>query len=163
MYCICRAEIYKTLIGEFPAKSDPSELRINFEQFCVLASESSWIRTKSNGISCESEIPSVWNILCRKTSNFLRRVIVHPFNRFLGIFDFQQFPTIFDIFTVYTSRHLNFPFSHFPRLSTQFHLFRRAGKKCNLRSAIRDLNLFRLDQFLCARIREKRHLYWCSQ
>lgn len=47
-------EIYKTLIGEFPAKSDPSELRINFEQFCVLASESSWIRTKSNGISCEN-------------------------------------------------------------------------------------------------------------
>lgn len=90
-------EIYRTLIDGFPAKDDPTELRINFEQFCVLASESAWMRTKNNGISCESEIPSVWNILCRKTSNFLRRVIVHPFNRFLGISDFQQFPMIFDI------------------------------------------------------------------
>ncbi|XP_018373253.1 PREDICTED: uncharacterized protein LOC108767728 isoform X2 [Trachymyrmex cornetzi] len=78
-----KSEIYRTLIDGFPAKGDPTELRINFEQFCVLASESSWMRMKSNGISCESEIPSVWNILCRKTSNFLRRVFVHPFNRFL--------------------------------------------------------------------------------
>ncbi|XP_024867848.1 uncharacterized protein LOC112452059 isoform X1 [Temnothorax curvispinosus] len=78
-----KSEIYRTLIDGFPVKGDPTELRINFEQFCVLASESLWTRTKSNGISCESEIPSVWNILCRKTSNFLRRVIVHPFNHFL--------------------------------------------------------------------------------
>lgn len=47
-------EIYRTLIDEFPTKDDPSELRINFEQFCVLASESSWMRTKNNGISCEN-------------------------------------------------------------------------------------------------------------
>lgn len=129
---VCRAEIYRTLIDGFPAKDDPTELRINFEQFCVLASESSWMRTKSNGISCESEIPSVWNILCRKTSNFLRRVIVHPFNRFLGISDFQQFPTIFNILTVYTSC-LNFPCSHLPKLSTQFHLFRAGQKQKSLR------------------------------
>ena len=118
---ICCAEIYRTLIDGFPAKGDPTELRINFEQFCVLASESSWMRMKSNGISCESEIPSVWNILCRKTSNFLRRVFVHPFNRFLGISDFQQFPTIFNeliVHTVHTSLNLSFP--HFPKLSTRF-------------------------------------------
>ncbi|KAL0124736.1 hypothetical protein PUN28_006530 [Cardiocondyla obscurior] len=77
-----KSEIYRTLIDGISAKGDPAELRINFEQFCVLASES-WMRTKSNGISCESEIPSVWNILCRKTSHFLHRVIVHPFSRFL--------------------------------------------------------------------------------
>ncbi|XP_072745367.1 uncharacterized protein [Anoplolepis gracilipes] len=78
-----KSEMYRTLIDGFPAKGDPTEFRINFEQFCALASESSWTRTKSNGISCESEIPSVWNIFCRKASNFLRRAIVHPFNRFL--------------------------------------------------------------------------------
>ncbi|XP_011686305.1 PREDICTED: uncharacterized protein LOC105449025 isoform X2 [Wasmannia auropunctata] len=49
-----KSEIYRTLIDGFPAKDDPTELRINFEQFCVLASESSWMRTKSNGISCEN-------------------------------------------------------------------------------------------------------------
>ncbi|XP_018058290.1 PREDICTED: uncharacterized protein LOC108693714 isoform X3 [Atta colombica] len=49
-----KSEIYRTLIDGFPAKGDPTELRINFEQFCVLASESSWMRTKSNGISCEN-------------------------------------------------------------------------------------------------------------
>jgi len=84
--------MYRTLINEFSAKDDPTELRINFEQFCALVSESSWMRTKNNGVSCESEIPSIWNILSRKASNFLRRAIVHPFNRFLGISDFQQFP-----------------------------------------------------------------------
>lgn len=89
---VCRAEMYRTLINEFPAKDDPAELRINFEQFCALASESSWTRTKNNGVSCESEIPSIWNILSRKASNFLHRAIVHPFNRFLGISDFQKFP-----------------------------------------------------------------------
>ncbi|KMQ93463.1 protein i m not dead yet-like isoform x9 protein [Lasius niger] len=78
-----KSEMYRTLIDGFPAKGDPTEFRINFEQFCALASESSWTRTKSNGVSCESEIPSVWNIFCRKASNFLRRAIVHPFNRFL--------------------------------------------------------------------------------
>ncbi|XP_012530518.1 uncharacterized protein LOC105833366 isoform X2 [Monomorium pharaonis] len=78
-----KSEIYRTSIDGFSKDDDPTELRINFEQFCVLASELSWTRTKNNGVSCESEIPSVWNILCRKTSNFLRRVIVHPFNRFL--------------------------------------------------------------------------------
>ncbi|XP_011632038.1 uncharacterized protein LOC105423820, partial [Pogonomyrmex barbatus] len=50
-----KSEIYKTLIDDgFLAKDDPTELRINFEQFCILASKSSWIRTKSNGISCEN-------------------------------------------------------------------------------------------------------------
>ncbi|KYQ56675.1 hypothetical protein ALC60_04274 [Trachymyrmex zeteki] len=49
-----KSEIYRTLIDGFPAKDDPTELRINFEQFCVLASESSWMRMKSNGISCEN-------------------------------------------------------------------------------------------------------------
>ncbi|XP_071579810.1 uncharacterized protein [Temnothorax nylanderi] len=49
-----KSEIYRTLIDGFPAKGDPTELRINFEQFCVLASESLWTRTKSNGISCEN-------------------------------------------------------------------------------------------------------------
>ncbi|XP_026829658.1 uncharacterized protein LOC105275310 isoform X3 [Ooceraea biroi] len=79
-----KSETCSALIDEFPAKGDPAELRINFEQFCALASESSWTRTKSNGVSCESEIPSVWNILYRKASKFMRRAIVHPFNRFLG-------------------------------------------------------------------------------
>ncbi|XP_025989706.1 uncharacterized protein LOC105199471 isoform X2 [Solenopsis invicta] len=49
-----KSEIYKTLIDGFSAKGDLTELRINFEQFCVLASESSWTRTKSNGVSCEN-------------------------------------------------------------------------------------------------------------
>ncbi|CAL7942749.1 unnamed protein product [Xylocopa violacea] len=78
-----KSEAYRTLIGDgFPTKRDSTELRINFEQFCALAAESIW-RTKSNGVSCESEIPSVWSILCRKASKFLRRAIVQPFNRFL--------------------------------------------------------------------------------
>ncbi|OAD57869.1 hypothetical protein WN48_01407 [Eufriesea mexicana] len=78
-----KSETYRTLIDDgFPTKRSPTELRINFEQFCALATESSW-RTKSNGVSCESEIPSVWSILCRKASKFLRRAIVQPFNRFL--------------------------------------------------------------------------------
>lgn len=76
----------------FLSKRDPTELRINFEQFCALATESSW-RMKSNGVSCESEIPSVWSILCRKATKFLRRAIVQPFNRFLGISYSQKFPT----------------------------------------------------------------------
>lgn len=78
-------ETYRTVIDGFPGKGDPAESRINFEQFYCLASEASW-RMKNNGVSCESEIPSVWSILCRKASKFLRRAIVHPFNRFLGIF-----------------------------------------------------------------------------
>ncbi|XP_070169841.1 uncharacterized protein [Polyergus mexicanus] len=78
-----KSEMYRTLIDGFPANGDPTEFRINFEQFCALANELSWTRTKSNGVSCESEIPSIWNIFCRKASNFLRRAIVHPFNRFL--------------------------------------------------------------------------------
>ncbi|XP_050466142.1 uncharacterized protein LOC126859153 isoform X2 [Cataglyphis hispanica] len=78
-----KSEMYRTLINGFPTNGDPTKFRINFEQFCALASESSWTRTKSNGVSCESEIPSVWNIFCRKASNFLRRAIVHPFNHFL--------------------------------------------------------------------------------
>lgn len=87
-------ETYRTLIENgFPAKRDPMELRINFEQFCALATESAW-RTKSNGVSCESEIPSVWSILCRKASKFLRRAIVQPFSRILGIFYSQQFSMI---------------------------------------------------------------------
>nr|XP_012224865.1 PREDICTED: uncharacterized protein LOC105673657 isoform X3 [Linepithema humile] len=49
-----KSEMYRTLINEFPAKDDPTELRINFEQFCALASESSWTRTKNNGVSCEN-------------------------------------------------------------------------------------------------------------
>ncbi|XP_072745368.1 uncharacterized protein [Anoplolepis gracilipes] len=49
-----KSEMYRTLIDGFPAKGDPTEFRINFEQFCALASESSWTRTKSNGISCEN-------------------------------------------------------------------------------------------------------------
>lgn len=94
--------MYRTLIDEFSAKGDPTEFRINFEQFCALASETSWTRMKSNGVSCESEIPSVWNIFCRKASNFLRRAIVHPFNRFLGISNFSiEFPRDF--------WHLQFP------------------------------------------------------
>lgn len=79
-------ETYRTLIDDgFPGKGDPTQLRINFEQFCTLAAESPW-RMKSNGVSSESEIPSVWSILYRKASKFLRRAIVQPFNRFLGIF-----------------------------------------------------------------------------
>ncbi|XP_076545915.1 uncharacterized protein LOC117608989 [Osmia lignaria lignaria] len=78
-----KSETYRTLIEDgYRTKRDPTQLRINFEQFCALAAESSW-RTKSNGVSCESEIPSVWSILCRKASKFLRRAIVQPFNRFL--------------------------------------------------------------------------------
>ncbi|XP_029178725.1 uncharacterized protein LOC114946418 isoform X2 [Nylanderia fulva] len=49
-----KSEVYRTLIDGFPAKGDPTEFRINFEQFCALASESSWMRTKSNGVSCEN-------------------------------------------------------------------------------------------------------------
>ncbi|XP_076180683.1 uncharacterized protein LOC143153422 isoform X3 [Ptiloglossa arizonensis] len=49
-----KSETYRTLIDDaFPAKRDPMELRINFEQFCALATESAW-RTKTNGVSCES-------------------------------------------------------------------------------------------------------------
>ncbi|XP_012173281.1 uncharacterized protein LOC126925596 isoform X3 [Bombus affinis] len=49
-----KSEAYRTLIDDgFPAKRDPTELRINFEQFCALATESAW-RTKSNGVSCEN-------------------------------------------------------------------------------------------------------------
>lgn len=85
-------ETYRTLIDDgFPLKKDPTELRIDFDQFCALAAESAW-RTKSNGVSCESEISSVWSIICRKASKFLRRAIVQPFSRFLGIFYSQTFP-----------------------------------------------------------------------
>ncbi|KAI4496155.1 hypothetical protein M0802_008022 [Mischocyttarus mexicanus] len=78
-----KSETYRSVIDGFPGKgSDPPESRINFEQFYALASEASW-RMKNNGVSCESEIPSVWSILCRKASKFLRRAIVHPFTRFL--------------------------------------------------------------------------------
>ncbi|XP_011860932.1 PREDICTED: uncharacterized protein LOC105558055 isoform X2 [Vollenhovia emeryi] len=49
-----KSEIYRTLIDGFPAKGDPTELRINFEQFCILASESLRMRTKNNGVSCEN-------------------------------------------------------------------------------------------------------------
>ncbi|XP_006559632.1 protein I'm not dead yet isoform X4 [Apis mellifera] len=78
-----KSETYRSSIDDgFLTKRDPTELRINFEQFCALATESSW-RMKSNGVSCESEIPSVWSILCRKATKFLRRAIVQPFNRFL--------------------------------------------------------------------------------
>lgn len=63
------------------------EQRINFEQFCAISNEWSW-RLKSNGVDRESEISSVWRILCRKASKFLRRAFVHPFNRIIGIFFF---------------------------------------------------------------------------
>ncbi|XP_014485397.1 PREDICTED: uncharacterized protein LOC106744631 isoform X2 [Dinoponera quadriceps] len=49
-----KSEMCRSLIDGFPAKGDPTELRINFEQFCALASESSWTRTKSNGVTCEN-------------------------------------------------------------------------------------------------------------
>ncbi|EFN79211.1 uncharacterized protein LOC105187980 isoform X2 [Harpegnathos saltator] len=49
-----KSEACRSLIDGFPAKGDPTELRINFEQFCALASESSWTRTKSNGVTCEN-------------------------------------------------------------------------------------------------------------
>nr|XP_033327585.1 uncharacterized protein LOC117221069 [Megalopta genalis] len=78
-----KSETYRRLIDDgFPVKKDPTELRINFEQFSALARESAW-RTKSNGVSCESEISSVWSIICRKASKFLRRAIMQPFSRFL--------------------------------------------------------------------------------
>ncbi|KAK9295226.1 hypothetical protein QLX08_010375 [Tetragonisca angustula] len=49
-----KSEAYRTLIDDgFLAKKDPTELRINFEQFCALAMESAW-RVKSNGVSCEN-------------------------------------------------------------------------------------------------------------
>ncbi|XP_076634686.1 uncharacterized protein LOC143348405 isoform X2 [Colletes latitarsis] len=49
-----KSETYRTLIDDaFPAKRDLMELRINFEQFYALATESAW-RTKTNGISCEN-------------------------------------------------------------------------------------------------------------
>lgn len=48
-----KSETYRTLIDGFSAKGDPAERRINFEQFCALASETSW-RMKSNGVSCEN-------------------------------------------------------------------------------------------------------------
>ncbi|XP_078040749.1 uncharacterized protein LOC144471994 [Augochlora pura] len=78
-----KSETYRRLIDDgFPVKKDPTKLRINFEQFSALARESAW-RTKINGVSCESEISSVWSIICRKASKFLRRAIVQPFSRFL--------------------------------------------------------------------------------
>ncbi|XP_014475447.1 PREDICTED: uncharacterized protein LOC106744631 isoform X1 [Dinoponera quadriceps] len=103
-----KSEMCRSLIDGFPAKGDPTELRINFEQFCALASESSWTRTKSNGVTCESEIPSVWNIFCRKASNFLRRAIVHPFNRFLDWTNsfVQQEPEKRDIYIGVVNRDL---------------------------------------------------------
>ncbi|XP_015591969.1 uncharacterized protein LOC107266214 isoform X2 [Cephus cinctus] len=77
-----KSDTYETLIEDFSSKEDHAEKRINFEQFSTIASELSW-RLKNNGVSCESEIPSVWSILCRKASKFLRRAFVHPFNRFI--------------------------------------------------------------------------------
>ncbi|KZC14606.1 hypothetical protein WN55_07250 [Dufourea novaeangliae] len=54
-----KSEIYRTSIDDgFPVKKDPKELRINFEQFCALATESAW-RTKSNGVSCENWTSSI--------------------------------------------------------------------------------------------------------
>ncbi|KOC67770.1 hypothetical protein WH47_11171 [Habropoda laboriosa] len=51
-----KSETYRTLIDDgFPAKRDPTELRINFEQFSTLAeSASSWRTKSSNGVSCEN-------------------------------------------------------------------------------------------------------------
>ncbi|XP_032452097.1 uncharacterized protein LOC100121856 isoform X2 [Nasonia vitripennis] len=73
----------KSVIEKLSSNGDNlREQRVNFEQFCAIASEWSW-RFKNNGVNCESEIPSVWRILCRKASKFLRRAFVHPFNRFL--------------------------------------------------------------------------------
>ncbi|XP_076232155.1 uncharacterized protein LOC143177822 isoform X2 [Calliopsis andreniformis] len=49
-----KSETHRTLIDDgFPTRRDPRELRINFEQFCALAAESTW-RLKSNGVSCEN-------------------------------------------------------------------------------------------------------------
>ncbi|XP_023287800.1 uncharacterized protein LOC105694545 isoform X2 [Orussus abietinus] len=77
-----KSESYETLLKNCSTKEDPASQRINFEQFCTLAGE--WSRrSKNNGVTCESEIPSVWSILCRKASKFLRRAFVHPFNRFI--------------------------------------------------------------------------------
>lgn len=79
-------DIFSETYRHLASKGDPAEKRLNLEEFYALANELSW-RTKSNGVSCESEIPSVWRIFCRKTTkSLLRRAFIHPFNRFLGIF-----------------------------------------------------------------------------
>ncbi|XP_011495219.1 PREDICTED: uncharacterized protein LOC105360119 isoform X2 [Ceratosolen solmsi marchali] len=72
----------KPMIEKLSSYGDAREQRVNFEQFCAIANEWSW-RLKNNGVTCESEILSVWRILYRKASKFLRRALIHPFNRFL--------------------------------------------------------------------------------
>lgn len=156
--CLFSETCRSSIDDGFLTKRDPTELRINFEQFCALATESSW-RMKSNGVSCESEIPSVWSILCRKATKFLRRAIVQPFNRFLGISYSQKFPTTCSsvcIVSVYelANRLLK---TFVPRLIV--HESVRAVE-CTIRSTVQ---LFRLDQFLRARIREERLVHWSNR
>lgn len=159
IYFMFVSETYRSLIDDgFLTKRDPTELRINFEQFCALATESSW-RMKSNGVSCESEIPSVWSILCRKATKFLRRAIVQPFNRFLGISYSQKFPTTCSsvcIVSVYelANRLLK---TFVPRLIVYESV---RAVECTIRSTVQ---LFRLDQFLRARIREERLVHWSNR
>ncbi|XP_015118123.1 uncharacterized protein LOC107041856 isoform X3 [Diachasma alloeum] len=76
-----KSETYESLVKTLTSKEDPTEQRINFDQFCTLASE--WRQLKTNGANCESEIPSVWSILSRKTMKFLCEAFVHPLNRLL--------------------------------------------------------------------------------
>ncbi|XP_063979449.1 uncharacterized protein LOC135163693 isoform X3 [Diachasmimorpha longicaudata] len=47
-----KSEIYASLVKTLTTKEDPIEQRINFDQFCTLASE--WRRPKANGANCEN-------------------------------------------------------------------------------------------------------------
>ncbi|XP_058806038.1 uncharacterized protein LOC131672678 isoform X2 [Phymastichus coffea] len=79
-----KADIHeKAMLEKLSSNGDPREQRVSFEQFCTISNEWSWRVKGTNGVSCESEIPSVWRILSRKASKFLRRAFVQPFNHFI--------------------------------------------------------------------------------
>lgn len=76
--------MYNNIVENSVREEDLIEQRINLEQFWSLANK--WMQhVKYNGTTCESEIPSVWSILSKKASKFIRRAFVHPLNRLLGI------------------------------------------------------------------------------
>lgn len=72
----------------------PTEQRINFEQFCAIASETV-LRPANNGVNCESEIPSIWRIKCTRALNLVRSVFAHPLSQFLGTSNLKRRPRIF--------------------------------------------------------------------
>ncbi|KAK0082901.1 hypothetical protein PV325_009668 [Microctonus aethiopoides] len=79
---INKSDSYNNIVENSVREEDLIEQRINLEQFWSLANK--WMQhVKYNGTTCESEIPSVWSILSKKASKFIRRAFVHPLNRLL--------------------------------------------------------------------------------